>query len=245
MTDRAVALAREHGVGVVALGNTNHWMRGGAYGWRAAEAGMIGVCWTNTMPNLPAWGATVPNIGNNPLVVAVPRADGGPVVLDMAMSQFSYGALEAYRRRGEALPVPGGFDADGALTTDPGAIEASGRPLPIGYWKGAGLAIVLDMVAALLADGRPTHRIAPDPARETELSQVFVAIDPTFGTGVAASAVVSAVVDDLHRQPEVRYPGERTLRVREESLRAGVPVDDDVWARVRGWAGETPSPPPA
>jgi 3-dehydro-L-gulonate 2-dehydrogenase len=51
--DRAMALSHEHGIGCVALGNTNHWMRGGTYGWQAAETGLIGICWTNTMPNLP------------------------------------------------------------------------------------------------------------------------------------------------------------------------------------------------
>ncbi len=94
---RAIALSREHGIGCVALGNTNHWMRGGTYGWQAADAGTIGICWTNTMPNLPPWGAADPAIGNNPLVIAVPRA-AGPVVLDIAMSQFSYGAIEGYRK---------------------------------------------------------------------------------------------------------------------------------------------------
>src|SRR5206468_3648246 len=107
--DRAIALSREHGIGCVALGNTNHWMRGGTYGWQAAEAGAIGICWTNTMPNVPAWGGVEPAIGNNPLVIAVPRANGH-VVLDIAMSQFSYGALEGYERRGALLPVDGGFD---------------------------------------------------------------------------------------------------------------------------------------
>ena len=79
---------------------------------------------------------------------------GGHVVLDMAMSQFSYGALAAHRIRGEMLPVPGGFDSSGALTRDPVAIEASGRLLPIGFWKGSGLALMLDMMAALLSGGR-------------------------------------------------------------------------------------------
>ncbi|HLO05281.1 MAG TPA: Ldh family oxidoreductase, partial [Terriglobales bacterium] len=74
--DRTIALAREHGMGCVALANTNHWMRGGSYGWQAADAGMIGICWTNTLPNLPPWGADDPRVGNNPLVIAVPRADG-------------------------------------------------------------------------------------------------------------------------------------------------------------------------
>ena len=92
---RAITVARSHGLGCVALGNTNHWMRGGSYGWQAAEAGVIGICWTNTLANVPPWGATDPRIGNNPLVVAVPRPPGH-VVLDMALSQFSVGALNAY-----------------------------------------------------------------------------------------------------------------------------------------------------
>jgi 3-dehydro-L-gulonate 2-dehydrogenase len=119
--NRAIELARAQGIGCVALSNTNHWMRGGSYGWQAAEAGCIGICWTNTLPNLPPWGAADPRLGNNPLVIAVPRADGH-VVLDTAMSQFSFGALEAYRRRGELLPVAGGFDESGELTRDPAAI---------------------------------------------------------------------------------------------------------------------------
>ena len=71
--DAAIALSRAHGIGCVALANTNHWMRGGSYGWQAADAGCVGVCWTNTLPNLPPWGADAPRIGNNPLVIAVPR----------------------------------------------------------------------------------------------------------------------------------------------------------------------------
>ncbi len=147
---RAIALAREHGIGCVALANTNHWMRGGSYGWQAADAGVIGICWTNTLANVPPWGASEPRIGNNPLIVAVPRTKGH-VVVDMAMSQFSVGALQAYRARQQMLPVAGGYDEEGRLSTDPAAIEMSRRLLPIGFWKGSGLAVVLDMVAAILS----------------------------------------------------------------------------------------------
>ncbi len=233
--ERAIALSREHGLGCVALGNTNHWMRGGSYGWQAAEAGLIGICWTNTMPNLPPWGGTDPCIGNNPLVIAVPRANGA-VVLDMAMSQFSYGALESYRKRGEMLPVDGGFDTEGRLTRDPGAIEASQRALPIGYWKGSGLSVVLDMAAAMLSMGKATHEIAPDSLRETAVSQVFLAMNPeAIGGG---GDVADAIVDSLHecRSAEegkmVRYPGEQTLRIREENRRLGLPVEETVWAEI-------------
>jgi 3-dehydro-L-gulonate 2-dehydrogenase len=237
--DRALALSREHGIGCVALANTNHWMRGGSYGWHAAEAGSIAVCWTNTMPNLPPWGAAERVIGNNPLVLAVPRA-AGPVVLDMAMSQFSYGVLESYRKRGELLPVDGGFDTQGNLTRDPAAIEASWRPLPAGYWKGSGLSVVLDMIAAMLTLGQATHQLSGDPEFECGVSQMFLAIDPAaLGPDPRADEIADAIIASLHRaqpaQPgaRVRYPGEETLRIRAENRRLGLPVDPALWAEIQ------------
>ena len=239
---RAIELGREHGIGCVALGNTNHWMRAGTYGWQAAEAGLVGICWTNTMPNLPPWGGAERAIGNNPLVIAVPRA-AGPVVLDMAMSQFSYGTLESYKKRGELLPVDGGFDAEGNLTRDPAAIEKSWRPLPVGYWKGSGLSVVLDMIAAMMALGQATYQIANDPVRETGVSQMFLtmnpeALGPNPGSDSRAAEIVEGVVASLHNcQPakqgsKVRYPGEQTLRSREENTRLGLPVEHEVWEQI-------------
>jgi 3-dehydro-L-gulonate 2-dehydrogenase len=237
MTSRALELAREFGIGAVALGDTNHWQRGGSYGWQAAEAGFALLAWTNTMPNLPAWGAAQPVLGNNPLVIAVPRASG-PVVLDMAMSQFSYGALAKYRERGELLPVPGGFDEAGELTRDPGAIERTQRALPVGFWKGSGLAFVLDLLGTMLSGGRGTHELEADPLAETGLSQVFVAVDvSSVGARAEIEQVAEGCIAALHAaEPSVpgkrpRYPGEETLRVRAQSLREGVAVEDGVWAR--------------
>lgn len=238
---RAVELARGHGAGVVALRNTNHWMRGGSYGWQAAEEGMVGLCWTNTMPNLPPWGSSEPGIGNNPLVLAVPREEGH-VVLDSAMSMFSYGALAAYRSRGETLPVDGGYDEAGKTTRDPAAIEITGRPLPAGLWKGSGLAILLDMMATILSGGRATHEIAADPVRETGMSQVFIAIHPSgpFAGGAGGEGgVADSIVNHVHAcataegHGRVSYPGERTLETRRENQRLGIPVDQSLWEAVR------------
>ncbi len=236
--DRAIALSRKHGVGCVALANTNHWMRGGNYGWQAADAGVIGVCWTNTHPNLPPWGASDPRVGNNPLIIAVPRPQGH-VVLDMAMSQFSYGALASHRLRGEQLPVEGGFDSAGRLTKDPAAIEATRRPLPIGYWKGSGLALLLDMLAGLLSGGLFTHQIPADPERESKLSQVFIAFDVSSRAQADDSArLVDEIIDHFHAPlpplgPRVRYPGENVLQTRKENLASGVPVEPSIWREVQ------------
>jgi 3-dehydro-L-gulonate 2-dehydrogenase len=249
-TVRAIELARQHGIGCVALRNTNHWMRGGSYGWQAADANMFALCWTNTLPNLPAWGASAPVVGNNPLVIAIPRpapatriqgasGDAPHVVLDMAMSQFSYGALSNYAKRGEPLPLDGGFDKDGNITRDAAAIYESMRPLPIGYWKGSGLSLVLDMLAAMLSGGRATHQMPNDIARESNISQVFLVIDPTnLAPAADLNQIADAILEDLHHAPRadaakaIRYPGEQTLTLREQNLRLGVPVDEDMWKEV-------------
>ena len=229
---RAMELADENGIGCVALSNTNHWMRGGNTGWQAVRSGYIGMCWTNTMPNLPPWGSTHPLVGNNPLVIGIPRVDG-PVVLDMAMSQFSYGALSSYASSGQTLPVTGGYDTNGHLTDDPAAISESVRPLPIGFWKGSGLAIVLDLMAALLSGGRATYQIAMNSGKETEVSQIFMAFSPPEHPGLADRVVESLKSAD----EEVFYPGQRTAKTREESDRLGIQVDDELWSRLNEIAG--------
>jgi 3-dehydro-L-gulonate 2-dehydrogenase len=236
-TTRALELARKHGVGCVGLNNTNHWMRGGAYGWQAAEAGFAFVCWTNTKPNMPPWGGRDPRLGNNPLIIAVPRQNG-PVVLDMAMTQFSYGRLETAERNGQILPVPGGFDRQGNVTHDPADIIESERPLPIGYWKGSGLALLLDLVATLLSGGQATYQIGQQES-EYGVSQVFIAFDVARSGGSAlVNQVVDQIIDDLHQAVpvqdggEVLYPGERALRTRRANLADGIPVDPSIWRQI-------------
>jgi 3-dehydro-L-gulonate 2-dehydrogenase len=234
---RAIALSHQHGIGCVALANTNHWMRGGTYGWQAAAAGVIGICWTNTMPNLPPWGAISPRVGNNPLIIAVPRPKGH-VVLDMAMSQFSYGALASYRSRGERLPLDGGFDSQGKLTRDPGAIEVSGRPLPIGYWKGSGLALMLDLMAGLLSGGHVTHQIPADPEEESMLSQVFIALNMASLTDAEGAAqltdeVIQYVQSSEQKTEHVRYPGQHVLETRNENMAKGIPLQPSIWKEIQ------------
>jgi 3-dehydro-L-gulonate 2-dehydrogenase len=234
---RAIELASQTGLGCVALRNTNHWMRGGSYGWQAAEAGCIGICWTNAFPTMPPWEAREPRLGNNPLVLAVPRRRE-PVVLDFALSVYSYGKLDSYHRKGAQLPFPGGFDRHGQLTSDPGEIIESKRALPIGYWKGSGLALLLDLVATLLSGGRSTAQIGQQ-GEEYAVSQVFLAFDVAMTpVGKAAERIVDQVIADfLAAAPaspsgRIRYPGAGTLATRRESLRQGIEVDPQYWQQV-------------
>ena len=235
--DRAITLSREHGIGCVGLKNTNHWMRGGAFGLQAADSGCIGICWTNTTKLMPAWGSAEIKVGNNPLVFSIPRFEGH-ILLDMAMSQFSNGKLDIFLERGKKLPVPGGYDSNGNLSNDPLGIQKAIRPLPIGYWKGVGLALVLDLVVTLLSGGQSTYRIACQ-GEEYGVSQVFIAIDvknlveEEFFKQLIAETVQDLKVSELLRGfDEVRYPGEGMLRTRRENLEKGILVNPVYWKKV-------------
>ena len=236
--NQAIALAKGAGIGGVALRNTNHWMRGGTYGWLAADAGCVAFCFTNTIPNMPPWGGKTPAIGNNPFVMAVPRTNGQHVVLDMAMSQYSYGKLRKYAEAGQDLPVPGGYDAAGNLTQQPVAIEETERALPVGFWKGSGLSILLDLALGILSGGRTTADIK-ELGDEYGVSQVFICVDVTkFQDGAFTDAIIQRTLDFIKSSTPItpggtiRYPGENTWQTREENIKLGVPVDPQVWEQV-------------
>lgn len=238
MMDRAIELAADHGIGLVALRNANHWMRGGSYGWQAADQGCIGICWSNTCPNMPAWGGMDRKIGNNPLIFAVPRSNGEHVVIDCAVSQFSYGKLEDCRLKGQQLPVPGGYDTNGNLTTDPGEIEKTWRVLPMGYWKGSGISIALDLIATVLSNGNSVQKIGTF-GDEVGLTQIMIAIDPTKGNSVELTdEIVNNIVADVKSSipvkegGEVYYPGELELLNIKQNKEEGIPVIEEKWEEV-------------
>ncbi len=241
---RACTLAGQFGIGCVALGFTNHWMRAGNYGWQAAERGCIGICFTNGTPVMAPQGAHVAKLGNNPLVIAVPRPDGRHVVLDTALSQYSWGRLKILRAAGKQADLPAGYTQEGALSNDPDAVLRSGATLPIGHWKGAGIALLFDLVAASLANGLASWQVAREPFDHL-ISQTFIALDPRpLGSDPeAADAIVAGILADLHGTPPTRpgepllHPGERTLAAREESLRLGAPVEEAIWAQVLALPG--------
>ena len=235
---RAIELAHRQTIGVVALRNTNHWMRPGNYGLMAVDEGCIGILWTNTVPNMPPWGGRDARLGNNPVVFAVPNGEDTPVLLDVAMSMFSYGKLESYARQGRELPVEGGFNREQRMTRNAAEILETHQCLPIGYWKGSGLSLMLDLVASALSGGRTARQVGELPT-ETGLSQVFIAIDvKNMPDGEAFTERVKDTLKDMQTSTPadparpVYYPGLNMMRTRADNMANGIPVEESVWEGV-------------
>lgn len=236
-TNRAVELAKKYGIGMVTLRNTNHWMRGGTYGRQAADSDCISIFFTNTQPNMPPWGGKDSRIGNNPLIVSIPRKEGH-IVLDMSISQFAFGKINDYKLRGEKLPYPGGWDQNDTLSDDPEKILSNERGLPIGYWKGSALSIILDMLATLLSAGDSTYKISLNEY-ETGISQIYLCIYPdVFNDKNLQERLINEIINYTHDvEPmnlgdKIYYPGERSAATRNKNMKEGIPVDKSIWKKI-------------
>ncbi len=124
------------------------------------------------------------------------------------------------------------------MTDDPLAILQSQRPLPVGYWKGSGLSLLLDLLASVLSGGLSTHEVSRKKA-EYAVSQVFIAIDPVkLHNYSGMAAAINNIIADYHQSVaagegnQIIYPGERVLQTRENNLKKGIPVLKEIWEQV-------------
>ena len=238
MADRAIELARTHGIACVALRNNSHWLRAGRYGLMMADAGMMGLCMTNTCMNLVAYGAKEPSTGNNPITIAIPRR-AGSLVMDMAVSQYAFGKLEIMAQEGGMLDTPCGYDTDGNLTNDPQKIVESGLMTPMALWKGSALSIMIDLMVSMLSLGRTSLAIGTPADGEKGMSQMFVCMNPAAVIDMdKAEAQMEKTIAFLNSlEPKdgvhgVHAPGENLEKTRARNRECGIPVTEDTWQKI-------------
>lgn len=238
MAERAIELAKTHGIACVALRNNSHWLRAGRYGLMMADAGMMGLCMTNTCMNLVAYGAKEPSTGNNPITIAIPRR-AGSLVMDMAVSQYAFGKLEIMAQEGGMLDTPCGYDTDGNLTNDPKKIVESGLMMPMALWKGSALSIMIDLMVSMLSLGRTSLAIGTPADGEKGMSQMFVCMNPAAVIDMdKAEAQMEKTIAFLNAlEPKdgvhgVHAPGENLEKTRARNRERGIPVTEDTWQKI-------------
>jgi len=237
---RAVERAKQFGVGVCLATRVTHWGRAHAYACRAAQAGMIGACTTNAIPNMLAWESSHPLIGNNPFAIGLPCGHGQePIVLDMAMSQAAVGKIGTYLREGRKVPLSWGLDNSGQPTDDPAAILSSGRLLPVGGHKGTGLALMIELLTGALSGGLFSHEIVQaDPTGlDPDYSKLFLAFDvQAFIDPERFAQRVQDLLSYLRNAEPgltVTFPGDRGWQTKERYLAEGIPIHKDIVAQLQ------------
>jgi L-2-hydroxycarboxylate dehydrogenase (NAD+) len=217
--------------GVAIVGVTNSWMSGRSayYVEMIARADLVGIHTTSSARSVAPFGGIRPALGTNPIAFGMPSSRG-PVVFDMGTSAFMGTDLVYRERLGESLPEGVAVDAAGQPTRDP-ALARLGALLPFGGYKGFGLAFIVQALGVVAGS-------ALDPDKDD--GYLFVVFRPDLLTDLGdLKQQVSDLIDRIKatpRQPgvgEIRIPGERALRSREQGLREGIEVDRSVYQALK------------
>jgi ureidoglycolate dehydrogenase (NAD+) len=238
-TDLSIELAREHGAGIVAVRRSGHYGAAGFYAIRAAEAGLIGMSMTNTEPLVIPYGGAGPALGTNPIAFAAPLPGGGVFNLDMATSQVAMNKIFNARVEGRPIPDGWGVDERGEPTTD---ADAAVYGVPLGGYKGYGLALMVEVLCGVLAGAGVRHAVGNlySGGEERQNSGHFhLALDPERTVGRDAFAgVLGGLLDELRAIPpargfdEVLVAGDPEDRARAERERSGIPIEPALWANL-------------
>jgi LDH2 family malate/lactate/ureidoglycolate dehydrogenase len=246
--NEAIALARDTGVAWVGVRRSNHAGPAGLYAEMPAAHGMVGIYAAVANANhMATWGGTELLLGTNPLAIGVPSGSG-PIVLDMATSIVAYGTVKKYALRDLAMPQ-GWFvnPATGESITDPKRSH-EGVLLPMGEYKGSGLALMLGLLGGVLngaAFGRDVVDFNADDSSETNTGHFIIAADVTRFIPIETfNAEVDRHVRDFKQSKrlpgvdEIRLPGDRRRDCRAERMRDGVPIAPALMAQLDKLAAE-------
>ena len=237
----AVARAKEHGVGVVAVRNSNHFGTAAYWTRRIADAGCVGMLFTNGSPAMAPWGGTVKTVGANPWSIAAPGGSNPPVVVDIANTGVARGKIYAAAQRGEPIPDTWALDEDGVPTTDP-RVAVNGLLAPMGGHKGYAISFLVDVLSGVLTgSGFATDVAGPYvPDRRSRCGHLVMALRiDAFLPRAEFDARIDELIGRTKAVPratgtdDVFYPGEIEVRAAEAGRLAGVELPARTVADLR------------
>jgi LDH2 family malate/lactate/ureidoglycolate dehydrogenase len=243
-SDHAVRLARAHGAGVVVARESNHFGAAAAWGLRISDQGMAALVLCNASPSVPPWQGREPRWGTNPICVSVP---GGVWLLDMATTTVAQNRIFKAKFAGEETIPPGwAMDSEGVPTTSTAA-AITGLLMPLGGYKGSGLAMMAEILCGVLGGGAIGTELGGlrITTRRFRASQFFLALDVArlmavdeFERRLRRLVAMAKSAAPAPGYDAVLVAGEPEWRVEAERLRTGIPVPEAVREELAGWAGK-------
>ena len=243
--ERAIGRARETGIAAAAIGGSNHCGAMAYFAKQTLPHDMIGLATTNALPTMAPWGGADRILGINPLAVAIPAGAAFPIVYDAAFSGSSHGKIRIHHQKGLTLPEGWALDQQGRPTTDP-ALAIDGLLMPIGGFKGTGLALVMGILSSMLSGasyGTELGNMEDGPKPGADGHFVAVIRVSAFEDLDRFKSRVDRAVEQIHscRPAEgvdrIYAPGEREFLNREAFLRDGIPLNDVTLSDLRRAAG--------
>lgn len=235
VADELVDRARDCGIAAAVVANSNHFGIASRYGLRFAEHALIGFVTTNTPAVMPVPGGRDAVIGNNPLSWVLPRRQGDPITLDMAVSASSRGRIRLAATAGEPIPPGWATGPDGSETTD-ASVALAGALLPVAGPKGYGLAVVNEILSAALSGAQVLTEISTrtivsgDLHDEWRIGHFLLAIDPEvtgpierYHERVERVAEILTANRDTDGVP-ARLPGDPEAERERSAAVGGVPL---------------------
>jgi L-2-hydroxycarboxylate dehydrogenase (NAD+) len=249
----AIQKARTSGIAWVGAQWSNHAGPASLYTRMMLAHDMIGLYFAVGNANhLPPWGGVDMLLSTNPIAAAIPAGEEPPIVLDMATTVTAYGKVKAKAARGEMMPEGWMVDRQGKPLTDPRR-AGEGFLLPIGGYKGYGLALVVGLLAGTLnraAMGKEVIDFNQDASSATNTGQAVIAIDPAaFGDIGEFKAAVDVLIRDLRasaRMPgveRIRMPGEHSHAKALAQRKEGIAIAPQLMQTLDGLAEELEIPP--
>ena len=230
-----VPLAQAQGIACLAVRNSYNCGVLGYHTSRLAQAGLLGLGFTNAPASIAPIGGKTPVVGTNPFSVAAPDGKGGSAILiDQSASVVAKSEIIQHARRGEDIPEGWALDPDGQPTTD-SDIALTGSMMPSGGYKGLGAAVLVELLAAAAAgatlgvDASPFSGTAGGPPAT---GQFFIAIDVNATSGGGFGERLSRLVEVIETQPEARVHGARRRASQAAADANGITIDQATLDRV-------------
>ena len=234
--------AKTHGVCVVGLAHSHHLGRIGHWAEQCIGAGLVSIHFVNVLsrPVVAPFGGRDARLGTNPFCVGIPRPGHEPIVLDFATSKIAQGKTRVAFNKGQQLAPGTIIDNHGNPTTEPRftVIEPTGAILPFGEHKGAGLALICELLGGALAGGETAGPVT-DGRRRVLNSMFSILVDPArLGTAANLAREMESFVAWSTASPpaadtdRLRTPGEPEREMRAARLENGVPVDAVTWSEI-------------
>lgn len=232
--EMAIKKAKEAGIGLVGVHNSNHFGVAGYYTDMAIMEDLIGIVIANTEPAVAPIGGKEPILGTNPLAIGIP-SQSHYVSVDMATSASARGKLMEAKRRGEMIPENVALDADGRPTIDPHE-ALKGSILPFGAHKGYALAFMIEIMAGPLVNasfGKAVTGTA-NPEVQCTKGDLVAAIDPSkFVDMEDFKNDVDEFIAEVKSTPNVFIPGDMEVRNVKRHHEEGIPLDDNLMEQLR------------